>query len=647
MAQLVQAGLQILRRGKASYVGQVRLEHQKLQIHSDDGDLVVLSPDQFRREVVDGDIEMLVPAGDGTLRPVSNNWRQSQSTIATRERNRRTAILQHVKAEQEHGAPIKRIVLKLSEFCQSKELGDPPCERTLRNWRQLAKGHESMLSPAWSRCGNRFQGPDEILLEILAEVFAIAIAGSDLFTLSRAWQIVEARFDEEWRKRHGDVTPPRHSIKKLKNFLRSMPWSDLMKVRMDGRTARAMTRTAVRLHDTGTLWDCVEMDATVLDILLRDENGLEIGRPVLYVAVDVATGYVVGLHLTIQKPSVLPFVECLRFMYFPKPHDFDSKFGILNRVELFGKPVFLKVDNGSEFIGKMATEIVRHMYGDSARCQPYKPEEKPHVERCNGEIRKYILTLNGATTSSITGKKRVPLKGETLHTLDELREKLFRWVFDDYCLQANGQRSKRCRKAVAPLDIAKEMRATFTEPVPVSREEFDRSLCFKRDERKLSHCGISFDGWTYHSDELASMYLRHSAIKVEFMFSDLDATTIYVLDPGTRSLVAAFEKHLEGTSIDRETAKLVRLQISKDAKVLNSRAFAHTLREFRERTQQVKSSRGRAKQARVDDLSKSAMEHAKRSMPGVKSPPTVSTPNLPPDSNPVGAPRGRKMGKVS
>lgn len=648
MTQTVKAGVEFLRGGKQCYIAQLRQAHGKMEIHSDDGDIAILSPDAFRREVVDGDIQMLVPDGDGVLHPVSSNWMEREGTRAQDERNRRSLILTYVDGELKRGTHLNRIVHDIKTYCHEKRLGDPPCERTLRNWRRLAKGHQSMLSPAWNRCGNHFQGPDEILLACIKEVVDTAIIGSDRFTLSATWRIVEALFDEQWRKKMGDCPLPRHSIRKLRKFLRAMPWKETMKLRLDGRTARALTRSAVYRNTAEVIWEVVEMDATVVDILIRDEDGNEIGRPVLYVAIDVATGYIVGLYLTIQKPSTLPFVECLRFMYFPKPDGFDAQYGIQNRIEVFGKPVLLRVDNGSEFIGMTATELVHQLYGDTARCQPYKPEEKPHVERFNGTLRTYILTLPGATTSSITGEKRVPPKSEKLLTLEQLKGKIYRFVYDRYALQVNELRSIRSGKAVAPADIVRHMKATFTEPVPVSREEFERSLCFKRDSRPLGHDGISFDGWKYHSDDLKALYAKFGAASYEFLYSDLDATTIHVKPPGGGELIAAFEKDLDGNSVDRATAKTIKAQIRTESKELNRRTFAHKLAEFRELQKSTKSSRSRAKTARINDVLDAAEEHQRRTMP-LKSP----EPEVPDshgrrtdssDSNSI-SPTGRKMGE--
>lgn len=648
MTQIVKAGVEFLRGGKHCYIAQLRQVHGKMEINSDDGDIAILSPDAFRREVVDGDIQMLVPDGEGVLHPVSSNWMGQEGDCAKKERSKRSQILSYVDAELKRGTHLNQIVHDIKIYCHEKHLGDPPCERTLRNWRRLAKGHQSMLSPAWNRCGNRHQGPDEILLACIREVVDTAIIGSDRFTLSAAWGTVEALFDAQWRKKMGAIPLPRHSIRKLKRFIRAMPWRDTLKLRLDGRTWRALTRTAVYRNNAHVLWECVEMDATVLDMLIRDDEGNEIGRPVLYVAIDVATGYIVGLYLTIQKPSTLPFVECLRFMFFPKPEGFDEQYGLTHRIEVFGKPVLLHVDNGSEFIGMIATELVRQLFADTARCQPYKPEEKPHVERFNGVLRTFILTLAGATISSVTGDKRVPLKNEKLLTLEELRGKIYRFVYNRYALQVNELRSLRAGKAVAPVDIVRHMKATFTEPVPVSREEFENSLCFKRDSRALGHDGIAFDGWHYHSDELASLYKQSGGGSYEFLYSDLDATTIYVKPPGGGERIAAFEKDLEGNGVDRATAKAIRLQILAEGKLLNRRTFEHKRAEFRELQKSTKSSRSRAKTARVNDILDAAEEHQRRTMP-LKSP----APEVPDShghrTDSCGSisiiPKGRKMGE--
>lgn len=654
MTQVIAGGLEFLRHGKHCRVGQLRQVFGKMEIHSDDGNFDVISQDTFRREIVDGDIELVARGPAGIAVAVSNNWMQREGPLAKEERCRRAQIISHVDDELKRGIHLNAVVRNLSSFCAATNLGKPPCERTLRNWRNRAYGHQSILAPAWNRCGNRKQGPDEILLSCIAEVVeTLIIKSSDRFSLSATWGIVEALYEKKWFEIKGDIPRPKHSIRKLKNFLRAMSWSEVIKLRLDGRTARAITRTAVFRNTADVMWEVVEMDATVLDVFVRDDEGSEIGRPVLYVAIDVATGYIVGLHLTIQKPSTLPFVECLRFMLFPKPSDFDSRYQIKNRIEVFGKPNLLRVDNGSEFIGIAATEFVNQLFADTARCQPYRPEQKPHVERFNGTLKSYILTLPGATTSSVTGSKRTIPKGEKLLTLEELRRKIYRFTYDSYSLKSNELRSKRSGKAVAPADIVRHMHANFTQPVPVGREEFDQSLCFKQGKRKLSFEGVSFDGWNYHSEELKAWFAQVGPGECDFFYSDLDVATIYI-KPRTGELIAAFEKDWEGSTIDRATAKNIKAAIIADCKMLDRRTYQHKLAEFREIQKEPGGSRSRAKAARINDTLMAAVEQQKRSMPRPSPAPTKLLEHLRQvtlnDGQvttylPREGPRGRKMGE--
>ena len=92
--------------------------------------------------------------------------------------------------------------------------------------------------------------------------------------------LVEAKYDDLCKK--GGQPVGRHGIRKLKTYLRHMHWKDLMLAQLDGRTARALTRKAIGLNTADLFWDVVEMDACFLNIMVRDEDGEQIGRPVLY-----------------------------------------------------------------------------------------------------------------------------------------------------------------------------------------------------------------------------------------------------------------------------------------------------------------------------------------------------------------------------
>lgn len=59
MTQMFQVGLRFLRHGRVAHVANFHQINQRVELRSDDGEVVVLSADSLRREAVDGDIQML------------------------------------------------------------------------------------------------------------------------------------------------------------------------------------------------------------------------------------------------------------------------------------------------------------------------------------------------------------------------------------------------------------------------------------------------------------------------------------------------------------------------------------------------------------------------------------------------------------
>jgi len=573
-------GARFFWRSKTWDITGLRLAHEKLEISADDGDFHIISINAFRECFSSGEMQRIAVSRSGQEHVVVPSWASDETETARMERQMRETILAKEADAVGLGKTLKAARAEVETLCQEKQW-DLPCERTLRNWRRDARSHASMLSPLWFRCGNRRQGPDKLMLEAMEEVAQEALLSHDRLTLSEAWGFVEALYA---KKCEGDADRPpqqrrRFTIRQFKAFLSRIAWVHQMGDRLDPRTRRALTRVAVKHHTADFLWELVEMDASWLDIQIRNAQGAQIGRPILYAAIDVATGYPVGLKLTIQKPSAPPLVDCLRFMYFPKP-DLDQKHGIKHRIELFAKPGKMSLDNGSEFVGQVATAVVGVLLGDSARCKPYTPEEKPHVERFFGIIRDFVRTLPGSTISAITRDIRELPKSEELLTLDDLEGRLFRFIFDEYALRVNELRSWNCGKAMSPLDLVVHMKKSQMEPFPVNRDEFERTIHFKRETRVLNHDGVSFDGWTYHSDELAGLYRRHGPGSYEFSYSDLDAVMIYVHSKDGAETVPATAKQLRGQAVDRETAAQLRKEMKQDGEILNERTFANRLARF-------------------------------------------------------------------
>lgn len=591
----------------------LRLKHGKAQLACDDGDLDTMSIDDFRHRIATGEMVLLAADESGKEHLTYPGWRENEGDHARLERERRQFILAHIKGEQRNGSSRKQAIDSLGLICKDRGYAVPR-PRTIRRWIALSRGHQSMLSPQWHRCGNSKQGPTPELTRVMEEVIGSTYLDDDRLTVTELWDFIQARYRQLCEEL--GIAVQSRSIRVLRQYLRNFNWTEEKFARLPSRIARSITRTAVKVHWADYAWELVQVDATSLDILVCDDQGVEIGRPTLYAAIDTATGYIVGLHLTILKPSALPFVEMLKFMYFKKPDGFDEMYEIQHRQEAFGKPVGMGVDNGSEFIGAEAVELVRVLHGDTARCKPFTPQEKPHIERFFGVLKNYVRTLPGSTKSAVVrNKPRTPPKGEKLLTIEELRGRIYRFVYDDYCLRINDMRSHRRGKPLSPLSLWKEHSEQYMPPFPIPVEEFERALHFKKQTRILQHYGIDFESYQYNSDELADLYQRMGSTEVEFLYSELDAVRIHVRDPDNEHvIIVATCKELEGQCVDRKTARERRRDIAQAKLLADEARQPHVLGRAEEAKQDnLRSTSGdRARHARKEEIMRQARALAAR-----------------------------------
>lgn len=648
MNDRIRAGLQFLRDGRQWSIKHVNNEFGKLFIESGDHDEEMLFQDTFRAEVAEGQILILFKHPDGSVEPVSPMWRGNEKGKARSVREMRQTILNWEKTFHDEGHTYKEAAELIAPLCEAQGW-IVPCERTLRQWRLRAENHHSFLSPRWNQSGNRLQGPDVELLAAMKEVLAATYLQSNRFNIAKVWELVEAKYDELRRNankspNHQGDKKNKHGKGKLLAYIRTLPWEDVLKLQLPKCTVRALTRMAMKRSVADHVWEIVEMDATSLEILIRDENGVEIGKPVLFLAVDVASGYVVGFCLTIERESVRSFLEALRFMYFPKDTDFDATHDVKKRLEIFGKPYLLRVDNGSAFIGEAAAAIVHELHGDSAQCEPFAPWQKAHVERYNRSVKAYVRTLPGSTKTP-DDQHRDLLPNEPLLTLSDLRSRILRHIFDSMALQPNDLRTLRMKKAVSPYEIVKASMGDESS-IPMSRDEFARATFFRRETVQVWHYGFNFKGWNYKSEELRS--LQRNGGKYEILYSEHHAETVFVINPLDQTIVQAWALELESLNLDFKLADRLKKDLAAQKKVLNRTNMQQRLAELKEyQIDAEKSGRGRNKAARLNAAFDEMDRKIIPTMPTTKSTNEISdmkktTPSSPPAIKSVGRMRGQK-----
>lgn len=202
------------------------------------------------------------------------------------------------------------------------------------------------------------------------------------------------------------------------------------------KTSQAEYRNNHRLlggsSETGVhgCYDMLEMDACEAPLELINEHNQNIGKPIIYALVDVATRAVVAATASFENNSINGFMSCLCNLNEDK-RALLAKHGITDfdpRAWLTGyKPRAIRMDNGADFRSNYVGEILKSFGIERILVSPGSGSLKGVVERSFKDFQDNIRpsTVNHGLISDTSGSN--PHREATLN-MYEFRTMLYRWV---------------------------------------------------------------------------------------------------------------------------------------------------------------------------------------------------------------------------
>lgn len=141
-----------------------------------------------------------------------------------------------------------------------------------------------------------------------------------------------------------------------------------------------------------------EIDATVADIYIVSRYDRKpIGRPILYVAVDIASRLIAGIHVGLEENAEA--VMCCLGNAAADKVEFCEKYGIHIQKEQWpskGMPGYICTDRGTDFISNRCKELCMLFGVEITSLPAYRPDLKGYVERAIGCIQdRYKPQLRG------------------------------------------------------------------------------------------------------------------------------------------------------------------------------------------------------------------------------------------------------------
>lgn len=275
--------------------------------------------------------------------------------------------------------------------------------------------------------------------------------------------------------------------------------------------------------------EIVEYDDTPLDIILVDANGRVRGRAYLTAGICLATGMIVGWHISKDRPSWSTVMQALRMTVLKKDLA-DS--GAESPYPVFGVPEMVKVDNGAAYRSTSLVAAAGQLQFELRLVPVGKPNLTGKVERFFREVaRDFLSVFPGRTFSNVQERLDYDSEGNARMTLQDAQRLFTRWVVDIYHNRPNSRSFGK-----TPLQRWEALSGCGVRMPPEAADL--TPLIGLVVNRTIQGDGITFMGLTYRDEALRAMR-RSGHMGKEWMVKvdPLDLSVMLVLDEANKRWV--------------------------------------------------------------------------------------------------------------
>jgi putative transposase len=486
-----------------------------------------------------------------------------------------------------------------------------PTVRTMQKWREqyLTEGKEGLRSKNF-KSGNRVARYDQEFQEVVLDLLEKHFIEDDLKSI--AWISRQAERVYLAQCKIEEKTPGPYGRKCVEAIVYSLPHAGLLSRRAGDKEANRRFLMAVEYQQVFTPLERVELDCSVLDVWCVDGDGNPIGRPNVCVAIDCATGVILGMQLSWSRPDAALVSRTVKEILEPKGRDFFLTHGIENDFQTCGTPQLLITDQGTENSGDVLHSVIDCSGLEWRKMIPGRPDRKPFIERFFLELSRFVTGFHGASQTSVIGPRDRTEKAklEARLTLRQVETLLQRWRYDIYARMPRRRVQHVLRTVECPMQSWKRTSKECFPPLPPNPHQLREMFMVQAVTRKAQRYGIPYRGVTYHSPELAS-YLKRIGVptEVDIRIDPNDIREIAVLDylSGEHFFVPTKYEECPALSFD-ELARLRKETFTPEDEELKEKALiaAMALHLFEEepkaRTKTAKSKEKAAKEHRRQDI---------------------------------------------
>lgn len=289
-----------------------------------------------------------------------------------------------------------------------------------------------------------------------------------------------------------------------------------------------------------------EIDATVADIYVVSRfDRKPIGRPVLYVAIDIASRLIAGIYIGFEE-NAESVLACLANAACDKVK-YCKEHGIIINADMWpskGLPGTIYTDRGSDFASTRVKELCSVFDMEITTLPPYRPDLKGYVERAIGCIQeryKPLLRGKGVVDKTPLERNQPDYAQQAILDIEEYTRVVIECVlyYNDSHVQKKYKRTQEMIELGIP-PIASELWRFYSNR-PCSNlinadEESLQMLLLPRKDAAITRNGVEYDGIYYYSDDLKMEFARAGISGVRsatVAYIPNDNSYIYLIDNGS------------------------------------------------------------------------------------------------------------------
>ena len=505
----------------------------------------------------------------------------------------------------------------LREIAKARNESWPPHESTILRWqREYRRAGEDVRALFCLQSERGGKGASRLHREVeqllLHEI-------EKTFERSRSWsaEVIHLALQNAINLRNAERTRDDQlicpSLRTLQRRLARMPAYDVAVAKHGVTEANRRFARLGASRATYRILELVEIDHTPIDILVVNEDGLPIGRPMLTVVLDRYSRCILGFHLSLAGSGTEAVFEAIRHALLPKTY-LQLRYADLNlEWPCFGWFNKLLMDNGREFHSGALEDALLNIGIITEYAGSRQPNDKPFVERFQKTLNySFIHTLPGTTLAKVHHRIGFKSESEAAITLETLDKLIHIWICDVYHRRPHMGLGKR-----TPLDVWNESARVNTPELKLDADRLDiefgqRTVC------TLQKYGIDLQTFRFHSDRLLQLIKRlppHS--KVEVKWTKSEAGWVHVWDEANREFfkVPNIANEFRGLTMNQaKLAKRVRAEGTSDDSVTRASATA-IVNDISDEARQSKKLKHRRAAARLDNKTSKSLRQLEREVP--------------------------------